>query len=112
MLHVRNLADAPSCTQAARRLPLVQALMAAVPGAWQPEARTASHSIVATLQNLNRSIPGVDPYVSGVRRWWREPLPCHFPASPAWRSRVDAPCGVEGAQRMVWSHLHVYKASL
>ena len=27
MLHVRNLADAPSCTQAARRLPLVQALM-------------------------------------------------------------------------------------
>lgn len=111
MLHVRNLENAPSCTDAASRLSFVQALMGAIPGAWQPEGRTASKSIVNTLRMLNRSMPGVDPYVSGVRRWWREPLACHFPAAPAWRNRVDSPCGL-GAQRMIWSRLHIYKASL
>jgi hypothetical protein len=116
------------CVAAARELPHLLELLAAVPGRFEAESHRESRHVAAQLRSRGDQLrdlileqqvqqqarPADRPRIeelqlSGVRLWYREQKPCHA-ASVTGRFGVEAQCptGKAGMPRIVWNHLHTF----
>ena len=107
-----------SCLAAARRLPLLASLTRLVPGELVPEPLSTSRSIANVLRARveqrhaeeleNPALANtIDPMMTAVRLWPREPRPCHAMPSAL---RHDGGAACDGrAARVVWKDLFVFQ---
>lgn len=107
-----------SCQAAARRLPLLKSLMSLVPGTLVPETLSTSRSIAIVLRARveyrhaeGLDTPAMDPLMTAVRLWPREPRPCHATPSAVRRNGSIA-CDGHAAPRVVWKDLMVFQPEI
>ena len=111
-----------SCLAAARRLPLLASLTRLVPGELVPEPLSTSRSIVSVLrarveQRHAEALENpaleytIDPVMTAVRLWPREPRHCHATPS-ALRRDGSAACDGHGAPQIVWKDLMVFQPEM